>query len=145
MSGPRVILAGAVGSTLHTLQALLKHNIQVVGTAGLDPRKAEGVSGYVDMNQKTEKAGITATTFVNINDESCIRWIRSKEPDVLFVVGLSQLVKKELLNVARIGNIGFHPTLLPIGRGRAPLVWVTEDRQAGAATFFVVFFLNRDD
>ena len=60
-----------------------------------------------------------------------------RAPDLLFVTGLSQIVKPPLLNLPRIGCIGFHPTWLPKGRGRAPLGWLVLDGVPGAATFFL--------
>ena len=35
----------------------------------------------------------------------------------------SQLIDKEIIDAAKIGAIGFHPTPLPKFRGRAALVW----------------------
>ena len=49
--------------------------------------------------------------------------IQSIKPDYIFVIGLSQLVKREIIDSAKIGVIGFHPTPLPKMRGRAANVW----------------------
>jgi len=54
------------------------------------------------------------------------------------VVGISQLVPAELRAVARIGAVGFHPTLLPEGRGRAPVAWtILLNRPAAVNLFFL--------
>ena len=47
--------------------------------------------------------------------------------------------KKEVLNVSRIGVIGFHPTLLPMNRGRHPLIWakVLGLKKSGTTFFFM--------
>jgi methionyl-tRNA formyltransferase len=37
---------------------------------------------------------------------------------------------------AKWGCVGFHPTMLPEGRGRAPIAWLTLLGKSGAATFF---------
>ena len=39
------------------------------------------------------------------------------------MIGLSQLVKKEIIDAAKIGVVGLHPTPLPKMRGRAANVW----------------------
>ena len=38
----------------------------------------------------------------------------------------------------KLGCIGFHPTLLPKGRGRAPLAWLILKEKKGAASFFLM-------
>jgi methionyl-tRNA formyltransferase len=45
------------------------------------------------------------------------------EPDLLFVVGWSQLVHDPFIRTAREAVLGMHPTLLPRHRGRAPIPW----------------------
>jgi methionyl-tRNA formyltransferase len=76
--------------------------------------------------------------FRRINDDAVIAQVRSWEPDLFFVVGLSQIVTKELLRVPSVGCVGFHPTRLPEGRGRAPVAWLVLDACPGAATFFLM-------
>lgn len=55
--------------------------------------------------------------------------LKSCEIDYLLVVGWSRLVPDEVLEIPRReiaglpGAIGMHPTLLPVGRGRAPIPW----------------------
>src|SRR5207253_7347254 len=45
------------------------------------------------------------------------------DPELIFVVGWSQLVRGELIATAREGVFGMHPTLLPRHRGRAAIPW----------------------
>src|ERR671936_50395 len=48
---------------------------------------------------------------------------RPIEPDLIFIVGWSQLVLDEFIGLARQGVFGMHPTLLPKHRGRAAIPW----------------------
>ncbi|MEZ4656450.1 MAG: methionyl-tRNA formyltransferase [Caldilineaceae bacterium] len=61
------------------------------------------------------------------------------EPDYLLVIGWSQLIKSELLQLPRRGAIGFHPALLPENRGRAALPWVILRglKRTGVSLFFL--------
>ena len=43
------------------------------------------------------------------------------EPELVFVVGWSQLVRDPFIELASDGVFGMHPTLLPRHRGRAPI------------------------
>ena len=62
----------------------------------------------------------------------------SKKPDIIFAVGFSQLLKDVWLQMPKLGCIGFHPTKLPEGRGRAPLAWITLEKKIGSASFFLM-------
>jgi methionyl-tRNA formyltransferase len=134
--GPAIALAGSVGSSLRTLQALLRNRMRVVGVLGLDPAKSASVSGYTRLDSTALAAGIPYCDFEDINHPETVGRVRVWSPDVLFVVGLSQLVKKDLLAIPRLGCVGFHPTRLPEGRGRAPLAWLTLEARGGASTFY---------
>ena len=57
---------------------------------------------------------------------------------MLFVVALSQLVSDEIIALPKIGAVGFHPTDLPKGRGRAPLAWMVTNCEAGAVNFVAI-------
>ena len=133
---PRIILAGSVNSSLKTLKKLIQHNMNVVAALGLNPDAAKNVSGFQDLQPVAEEAHIDFRYFSKLNDEAIVSYIRQKEPDLLFVIGLSQIVKKELLNIPTYGCIGYHPTLLPQGRGRGAIAWIVLGEASPAATFF---------
>lgn len=135
-TGPAIVLAGSVGSSLRTLNGLLRNRMRVVGVLGLAPAKAANVSGYARLKDMARKAGIPYADFEDINRPETVARVRKWAPDVLFVVGLSQLVKPDLLAVPRLGCVGYHPTRLPEGRGRAPLAWLTLQARSGASTFY---------
>lgn len=56
----------------------------------------------------------------DINKEISV--LKLLSPDMVMMCGWRQLLSKEVLNVPKIGVIGFHPTLLPKGRGPAPII-----------------------
>jgi len=134
---PRIVLIGAVGSTALTLKKLVEHQANVVGVFGYESEDTEHVSGHVCLARAAADNGYRYFPFKKINAEA--NSIRSLEPDYIFVVGLSQLISTEILALANVCCIGFHPTSLPHGRGRAPLTWLILDEQSeGSATFFVL-------
>jgi methionyl-tRNA formyltransferase len=59
----------------------------------------------------------------NINDEEAVSAVQAAEIDWLFIIGWSQIAKGVMLQAPRRGVLGIHPTLLPVGRGRAPIPW----------------------
>lgn len=134
----RIVVAGAVSSTRLTLEALIRHGAGVVGVLQLDPERAHTVTGFELLDPIAGPAGIACATFRNINDQPIVDQAREWQPDLMFVVGLSQLVREEMLAIPKLGCVGFHPTFLPAGRGRAPLAWLTLDNGPGAASFFLI-------
>ncbi|MBI1311959.1 formyl transferase [bacterium] len=134
----RIVVAGAVSSTKLTLEALIRHGADVVGVLQLRGESSHTVTGFDSLDEVAGPAGIPCVTFRNINDDEIVEQVRAWQPDLMFVVGLSQLVRADLMAVPKLGSVGFHPTFLPAGRGRAPLAWLTLDGGPGAATFFLI-------
>jgi methionyl-tRNA formyltransferase len=137
-SEPKIVLAGSVNSSCLTLRALIRHRMRVAGVLGLGPAKSAGVSGYTRMDALAAQAGIPYEEFDDLNAAPVVEAVRRWAPDVFFIVGLSQMVKKDLLSIPRLGCVGFHPTRLPEARGRAPVAWMTLEGRNGAATFFLM-------
>jgi len=134
---PRIVLIGAVDSTELTLSKLIEHSANVVGVFGYESENTDHVSGYVKLADIAASNGYNYFPFKKINEETDS--IRSLKPDYIFAVGLSQLISTEILEIPSKCCIGFHPTSLPHGRGRAPLAWLILDQQTkGSATFFVL-------
>lgn len=66
--------------------------------------------------------------------------IQKLEPDFIFINGWSELLKKELIQCAKKGAIGFHPSKLPQDRGRSVLAWQIEAGYKDTA--LSMFYLN---
>jgi len=81
--------------------------------------------------------GIPCLYVDDINSLDSIKWIKDLNPDVIFCFGWSSLIKKEILNIAPMGVVGYHPTKLPMNRGRHPLIWALAlGLEESASTFF---------
>ncbi len=132
----RIGLIGGVSSTMATLIKLLEHNIDIRCVYGYKPSEYMVVSSHVDMSDLCLKNSIDFFSFTRINEK--LDSIKNFNLDVIFVVGLSQIVSRKIIESAKIGVVGFHPTLLPRGRGRAPISWLVSEVENGAATFFLL-------
>lgn len=131
-------MAGSVNSSRKTLEKLIEYDMNVVSVLGLDPDSAANVSGYQDLKAMSEAAGLEFHYFSKLNDPEIVSLVREKQPDFFFVIGLSQIVREELLAIPRYGCIGYHPTRLPKGRGRAAIAWIVLGEAEPAATFFLM-------
>src|SRR5919201_3474626 len=59
----------------------------------------------------------------DVNSPETVAAVREVDPDLIFIIGWSQLVMDEFIGLARHGVFGMHPTLLPKHRGRAAIPW----------------------
>lgn len=134
----KILIIGAVRSTATTILALIRHQMNIVGIMGHEPLYKEKVSGWYDLKSLATQYQLDYKGFNKINDKANIKWAISKKPDIIFAVGFSQLLSDDWLNLPKLGCIGFHPTCLPRGRGRAPMAWIILEERCGSATFFLL-------
>lgn len=131
----RVLFLGALRFSATCLEAVIEAGEEVVGVFTLPP-EAAGFSGdYQDLGPLCRKHGIPLHRFARLQAPEALEWARTLRPEVVLVMGLSQLLPPEWLTLAPKGCIGSHPTLLPQHRGRHPLIWaLVEGRTEGGLT-----------
>jgi methionyl-tRNA formyltransferase len=132
----KVALIGGVTSTEITFKKLISNELKPAKVYGYEPEDSSLVSAYVNLREHclNEKVAYEGFKMVNSLESEII----NEKYDLVFVVGLSQLVSRKILEAPRLGCVGFHPTKLPRGRGRAPVAWLVLEEQEGAASFFVM-------
>ncbi len=85
--------------------------------------RAKNKSGRIYLDGIAESENTPLLKINSINDPEVIEALKKHEIDWLFIIGWSQIAKKKVLETPTNGCIGMHPTLLPIGRGRASIPW----------------------
>ncbi len=80
-------------------------------------------SGRIYLDEAGQRIGVPVTKFRHINDADAIAAIKTADLDWLYVIGWSQIAGPEVLAAPKQGVLGMHPTLLPVGRGRASVPW----------------------
>ena len=135
----RILFIGSVEFSKKTLQKLIKLNAQVVGVC--TKKKTKFNSDFADLRPICKKNKIPVKIVNDINSKNSCFWIKSLMPDIIFCFGWSNLLKKNLLNLAPLGVLGYHPARLPENRGRHPLIWALAlGLKKTASTFF---FINK--
>lgn len=134
----RILYVGARLVGRRCLEALLAAGANVVGLLFLDDAKAGITVAHCDFSDLITTHRLHARTFTSLADPSLREWAVTLVPDVGIVVGVSQLVGAELLAIPRQGFIGMHPTMLPEGRGRAPIPWalIKGLKRTGVSLFY---------
>lgn len=133
----RVILIGTVEFSKKALQKLIDLDANIVGV--ITKEQSSYNSDYANISSLCEIKDISFIYSKDINNDMTLNYIRNLEPDIIFCFGWSQLLKNELLNIPRLGVIGYHPALLPQNRGRHPIIWalVLGLEQTGSTFFFI--------
>ena len=124
MTNGRVLLIGAVHESLAALNALAAHpQVDLVRVLTLTPELAAKTSGAIDLGGAAAALVVDVMYVEDVNKPEVVAEIRACDPDLIAVVGWTRLIHDELLALPRRGCVGFHASLLPRNRGRAPVNW----------------------
>jgi methionyl-tRNA formyltransferase len=96
-------------------------NLELIIT--LNDDKASQKSGRVYLDEFCKQHKVDLVKCDHVNDPHVSNAILKANIDWLFIIGWSQIAGDAVLEVAKYGTLGMHPTLLPKGRGRAPVPW----------------------
>jgi methionyl-tRNA formyltransferase len=119
------------------LEHILNSDFNISIVFSYDDNKKNFFSDYASFDKITKKFNIPHKKVFNINDEENITLLKKIQPDILLVMGWSQLLKQRIIEIPKIGVIGSHPTELPKYRGRAPIPWtILKELKKSALTFF---------
>ncbi len=121
--GGRVIFVGAVHEAVPALSVLQDAEAEIAEIVTLPAERAASTSGFVDLDPLARTHGIPVRRCADINSAESVGRVRQLGPDLMVVTGWTRLLSAELLGVPRHGVVGFHASLLPDYRGRAPVNW----------------------
>ncbi len=133
------VLIGSVGTSKEMLEAMIETGFPIEHVFSVDEQFSSTISGYQPIHRIAEENCIPFSKIHKINDPENVTRIKEIEPDYIFVIGFSQLVKKDIIYTAKRGVVGFHPTPLPKMRGRAANVWqmLLGIRETKCSIFFI--------
>jgi len=132
-----VIAARVVGH--RCLEAILQSGVEVCALLYLDDAKAGVTVAHSEFGDLITRYSLDAQSFTSLKcNEAAMAFAREAVPDLGIVVGVSELIGEELLTLPSKGFIGMHPTLLPKGRGRAPIPWalIHDLKETGVTLFY---------
>jgi methionyl-tRNA formyltransferase len=117
----KIVFIGTVEFSKQSLLKLVSLNAEIQGVVTRSQSLYN--ADFANLTEVCENNQLPVYHTNDIHQEACIAWIRDKDPDILFCFGWSQLLKESILSLAPRGVIGFHPSLLPLNRGRHPIIW----------------------
>lgn len=136
MKNKKIVFIGGVKASWYSLKAMcgIRAIPKIVFCYDKSLEHRAGYSSFYDLKRKY-KFSIIKTN--DINKKENIKKIRKINPDIIFAIGWSQMLKKEILDIPKFGCVGIHPAKLPQGRGRAPIPWtLIKGLKKSAVTMF---------
>jgi methionyl-tRNA formyltransferase len=132
------VFIGGVDVSHAALEALCAAGLPPALALAYDESRSQA-SGYRDFGPLAERFGFDLERVRDVNDEALVERIEALQPQLIHVIGWSQLIRRRLLDVPASGCVGIHPTRLPEGRGRAPIPWtIIRGLDSTACTMFVL-------
>ena len=122
------------------LEAAADAGAEIVGVVTLPGPIDPSRSGQCAFDEVAARLDAALIETRDVNALDTLNAVRKLEPELIFVVGWSQLVHDPFIALAREGVFGMHPTLLPRHRGRAPIPWaiLTGLARTGVTLFEIV-------
>lgn len=118
-----IVFVGAVHEAEPALRALIDARADLAAVVTLTREGAARTSGAVDLAAVAGAAGVPVIRTDDLNAEPEVARVAALAPALIVVVGWTRLLSPALLAIPPRGCIGFHASLLPRHRGRAPVNW----------------------
>ncbi len=131
----RIIFMGTPDFAVPTLEALINSQDEVVAVV-TQPDRQKGRGKKLTpppVKITAEKAGIPVLQPTKIKTEDFHNTLAAYKPDLMVVTAYGRILPPSLLELAPLGCINVHGSLLPRHRGAAPIQWavIEGDKEAG--------------
>lgn len=137
-----IAIVSCVQLGLSCLEEIIKSDCSPKVCITLKDNLALKKSGRVFFDDVCKKNKINLIKINNINDKRAVNCLLEFEIEWLLIIGWSQIAGEKIIDSVKKGVLGIHPTLLPKGRGRAPIPWaIIKNLKYTGATLFKI---NKD-
>ena len=134
----KIFFIGCVEFSKELLSSIINlPEIKIVGIATKKLSKFN--SDHYDISKVGNEYNVPFKYIDDINESKTENWIKSLSPDIIFCFGWPSLLKKNILSIPNLGVVGYHPSELPLNKGRHPIIWalVLGLKKTGS-TFFLM-------
>jgi methionyl-tRNA formyltransferase len=121
----RIVMMGTGPFAVPSLRAIYEspHEVCALFTRPDRPQKGRTKTPPNPMRALAMEHGTPVHDPESINAPTARMVLASYQPDLLVVCDYGQILKPEVLELARLGGINLHGSLLPKYRGAAPINW----------------------
>jgi len=97
------------------------NNIEIVGV--ITKKKSNYHSDFYSLKSDANQIGAKVFLSQGKEDEKMINFVKNIKADLGFCIGWSHLFSKKFIKLFNQGIIGFHPSKLPLNKGKHPIIW----------------------
>jgi methionyl-tRNA formyltransferase len=121
----RLVFLGTPAFAVNSLDALVKagHEVLAVFTQPDRPRGRGGAVTASPVKACALSLGLPVIQPERIRHPEAVAALRAVKPDAMAVVGYGQIIPQAVIDIAPLGIINVHASLLPKYRGAAPVQW----------------------
>jgi methionyl-tRNA formyltransferase len=133
----RVLVIGQAPFGAECLQALKQQGENLVGAITVPD-----VPGAKKPNPFKELAielGLPLIQPSNLRQPEVYEWVKNLAPDLLVLVFVTNFVPKAIIDLAPLGGINYHPSLLPKYRGGSAIAWaiISGEKETGVTIHYI--------
>lgn len=135
----KTVFVGAVEGSLEAFTSICRAGHVPALLVTLPAELSHRHSDFADLTPVAEKFGVPVHYTARSDSSETLDAIRAVGPDVVLVIGWSQICGPEFRAIPKIGCLGFHPSALPRLRGRGVIPWtiLLGETVAGASLFWL--------
>src|ERR1017187_7932341 len=145
----RLIFLGTPAFAVATLEAVVKagHEVAAVLTQPDRPRGRGQNAAASPVKQTALALGLTVYQPERVRRPEAVEYLRGIGCDAMVVVGYGQIIPQVVIDLAPLGIINVHASLLPKYRGAGPIQWaiVRGETRTGVTTMRIDAGLDTGD
>ena len=118
-----IVFMGTSEFSIPTLHTLIKKKFNVLEVYTQPPKKSKR-GQKINPSPIEEFCLKNKISFINppnLNSEEEVKIFKKLSPDIVIVVSYGQIIPRSFLDIAKLGFINIHASLLPKWRGAAPI------------------------
>ena len=145
----RVVFMGTPPIAAACLEKLIEQEFEVVGvyTQPDRPRNRGMKLAYSAVKEVALHHGLAVFQPENFREDETVETLRQLKPDVVAVVAYGRILPQRVLDIAPLGFINIHASLLPAYRGSAPYQWAVLDglKETGVSAMYLCREMDAGD
>lgn len=145
----RIVYMGSPDFAVAPMKALIDagHDVVLCVSQPDRPKGRKKQLTPTAVKQAALDLGIEVITPQNVNEQSVVDQIAAAKPELMVVTAFGQLLKKPLLEMAPLGAVNIHASLLPKYRGAAPIqcAIANGEKVTGVTTMFMDIGMDTGD
>src|SRR3954468_10974897 len=145
----RLVFLGTPAFAVPTLEAIARagHDVAAVITQPDRPRGRGQIPAFPPVKETALRLGLPVYQPERVRRPEAVEYLRGLATDAMVVVGYGQIIPQVVIDLAPLGIINVHASLLPKYRGAGPIQWaiVNGETRTGVTTMRIDAGLDTGD